>query len=89
MFSASGLGKQGRRPPFELRLPRRDESTGSTVIPSWRSDVRLPLREDPWTLPVPGLKDRPSLEGAERSHSWLYIAFSFFFRTIDTIFRKV
>jgi hypothetical protein len=77
VFSASGLGKQGRRAPFELRLPKRNESNGATDIATWRSDVQLPLRDDPWTLPTPGSKDRPSLEGAERSHFWLYVFIAF------------
>lgn len=68
-FSASGLGRRGRRAPFELRLPRPDESTGKKVLPAWRSDVQLPLREDPFKLPPPGAHD--SREGAERSHFWL------------------
>lgn len=70
-FSASGLGKQGRRAPFELKLPKADEETRVKLIPAWRSDVQLPLRDDPWTIPKSGPKDRPSVEGAERSHFWL------------------
>jgi hypothetical protein len=69
VFSASGLGKQGRRAPSELRLPKPDDETGARLLPAWRSDVQLPLREDPWTLPLS--KARPPLEGAERSHFWL------------------
>ena len=70
-FSVSGLGKRGRRPPFELRLPKTDPSVGKKEVPAWRSDVQLPLRENPWILPVPGTKDSSSREGAERSHFWL------------------
>lgn len=66
-FSASGLGKRGRRAPFELRLPAPEQTTGKKEIAAWRSDVQLPLREDPWTLPRPG----SSREGTERSHFWL------------------
>lgn len=66
-FSASGLGRRGRRAPFELRLSVQEERTGRKEVPAWRSDVQLPLREDPWTLPRPG----SSREGAERSHFWL------------------
>jgi hypothetical protein len=66
-FSASGLGRHGRRAPFELKLPRRDEETGSEELPAWRSDVQLPYKEQPWVLPKPG----PGTEGAERSHFWL------------------
>jgi hypothetical protein len=77
-FSTSGLGKHGRRAPFELRLPKVDEDTGKREVPAWRSDVQLPLFEDPFTLPIPsGPKDRPTNEGAERSHFWLYVTFSY------------
>ena len=68
-FSASGLGRRGRRAPFELRLPTPEQSTGKKEIGAWRSDVQLPLREDPWTLPRPG----SSREGSERSHFWLCV----------------
>ena len=70
-FSATGLGKQGHRPPFELKLPKRDEETGVCEVPAWRSDVQLPFRDQPFMLPKPGPNDRPGLEGAERSHFWL------------------
>lgn len=65
-FSASGLGRRGRQAPFELVLPAPTETSGKK-IGAWRSDVQLPLREDPFTLPKPG----SSQEGAERSHFWL------------------
>ncbi|RDX53968.1 hypothetical protein OH76DRAFT_1453700 [Lentinus brumalis] len=65
-FSASGLGRRGRQAPFELVLPVASDATGKR-IGAWRSDVQLPLREDPFTLPKPG----SSREGAERSHFWL------------------
>ncbi|KAI0352816.1 FYVE-domain-containing protein [Trametes cingulata] len=65
-FSASGLGRRGQRAPFELVLPSPSETSGKRVG-AWRSDVQLPLREDPFTLPKPG----SSQEGAERSHFWL------------------
>jgi hypothetical protein len=68
-FSPSGLGKSGRRPPFELKLFKPDESTGKKLVPAWRSAVLLPLREEPFKLPKPGVKDIRS--GAERSHFWL------------------
>jgi hypothetical protein len=74
-FSASGLGKQGRRAPFELTLPKPDEETRAKQIPAWRSDVQLPLRDDPWTLPRSGPQERQLMEGAERSHFWLYVLF--------------
>ena len=71
-FSVSGLGKRGRRAPFELRLPKPDDESGKREIPAWRSDVQLPLLEEPFRLPKPsGGKDGPSREGAERSHFWL------------------
>jgi hypothetical protein len=70
-FSASGLGKSGRRPPFELKLPKADPNVGKTEVSAWKSDVQLPLRENAWTLPIPGSKDGSFREGAERSHFWL------------------
>ncbi|KAH8106102.1 hypothetical protein BXZ70DRAFT_886506 [Cristinia sonorae] len=69
-FSASGLGKRGHRAPFELKLPQADDS-GKQLVPAWRSDVQLPLREEPLVLPSPSTRDHPSPEGAERSHFWL------------------
>jgi hypothetical protein len=68
-FSASGLGRAGRRAQFELRLPRPDEETGQREMPAWRSDVQLPLLEYPKELPPPG----QAREGVERSHFWLYV----------------
>ncbi|TDL29708.1 hypothetical protein BD410DRAFT_37290 [Rickenella mellea] len=71
-FSVSGLGKKGRRAPFELRLPKTDVDTGNKNVPAWRSDVQLPFIEDPFTLPKPkGGEEGPSRDGAERSHFWL------------------
>ncbi|KAF9483942.1 FYVE-domain-containing protein, partial [Pholiota conissans] len=70
-FSASGLGKQGRRSPFELKLVQPDEETGAKVLPAWRSGVQLPLREAPWALPRPATAAHPPMEGVERSHFWL------------------
>lgn len=69
-FSASGLGKQGRRPPFELKLPIPDEQTGVRELGAWRSNVQLPFRDSPYVLPNPEPNNRPA-EGAERSHFWL------------------
>jgi hypothetical protein len=66
-FSPYGLGKSGRRPPFELKLLKPDESTGKKLVPAWRSAVLLPLREEPFKLPKPGVND----SGVERSHFWL------------------
>ncbi|KAI0321846.1 hypothetical protein OF83DRAFT_162573 [Amylostereum chailletii] len=70
-FTASGLGKHGRRPPFELKLPITDEETSKKTVAAWRSDVQLPLREDPLKLPIPGSRTQTAPEGAERSHFWL------------------
>ncbi|KAG0709508.1 hypothetical protein DFH29DRAFT_840907 [Suillus ampliporus] len=70
-FSPSGLGRPGRRALFELKLPSQNEETGAKLVVAWRSGVQLPLTEDPWTLPETNSKDRPSLEGSERSHFWL------------------
>ncbi|EJD53555.1 hypothetical protein AURDEDRAFT_95784 [Auricularia subglabra TFB-10046 SS5] len=67
-FSASGLGRKGRRSPFELRLPPANYDQGKPDIPAWRSDVQLPLLEDPFQVPKPKGAAR---EGAERSHFWL------------------
>ncbi|KAF8076260.1 hypothetical protein FPV67DRAFT_1558766 [Lyophyllum atratum] len=69
-FSASGLGKHGRRSPFELKLPTMDVESGAREVGAWRSDVQLPLRVTPWALPNPEPHDRAH-EGAERSHFWL------------------
>lgn len=74
-FSASGLGKRGRRAPFELRLLKVDEETGKREAEAWRSDVQLPMLDDPFNLPKPVTgKDVPQREGAERSHFWLYVS---------------
>lgn len=73
-FSASGLGRPGRRSPFELLLPSGSESNGRKDIPAWRSDVQLPLRDDPFQIPKPKAnRDYTAREGAERSHFWLYV----------------
>lgn len=68
-FSGSSLGRQGQRAPFELKLPYSND--GPKVVAAWRSDVQLPLIEDPWSLPVASSNNRLSLEGTERSHFWL------------------
>jgi hypothetical protein len=67
-FSTSGLGRPGRRAPFELRLPRPDEETGKKMISTWRSDVQLPVLDKPFDLPFGSQR-----EGTERSHFWLYV----------------
>ncbi|RDB22638.1 hypothetical protein Hypma_010333 [Hypsizygus marmoreus] len=69
-FSAAGLGRHGRRPPFELKLPTIDMDTGVREVAAWRSDVQLPLRVTPWVLPKPEPQDRMH-DGAERSYFWL------------------
>ncbi|KAJ3517969.1 hypothetical protein NLJ89_g163 [Agrocybe chaxingu] len=70
-FSAVGLGRRGRRAPFELKLPKPDEETGLKLLPAWRSGVQLPLRESPWEFPRPATVEQPAPEGVERSHFWL------------------
>lgn len=70
-FSASGLGRRGRRSPFELKLPIGSEDN-KQVIPAWRSDVQLPLIGDPFQIPKPkAVGDSHTREGSERSHFWL------------------
>ena len=73
-FSASGLGRPGRRSPFELKLPKHDDETGAKLLPAWRSGVQLPLREASWILPRPATVDHPAPEGVERSHFWLLVS---------------
>ncbi|KAF9469007.1 hypothetical protein BDZ94DRAFT_1245146 [Collybia nuda] len=65
-FSASGLGKHGRRPPFELKLPVPDHQTGAREVGTWRSNVQLPLRDSPYIFPNPESNSRVT-EGAERN----------------------
>lgn len=67
-FSASGLGRRGRRSPFELRMPPTDNES-TTDVPAWRTDVHLPFLESPFALPKP--RTGAVREGAERSHFWL------------------
>lgn len=74
-FSASGLGKRGRRAPYELKLPRPDADTGVQLIPASRNGVQLPLRDAPWDIPRPVDIDKSAPDITERSHFWLY-AFS-------------
>ncbi|KAI6034236.1 hypothetical protein PISMIDRAFT_86794, partial [Pisolithus microcarpus 441] len=70
-FSPFGLGKHGRHPPFELKLPSPDEETGALLIPSSRSDDQRPLRAVPYTLCKPSHAGRVMPEAAEKSHFWL------------------
>ncbi|KAG8901712.1 hypothetical protein FRC00_005116 [Tulasnella sp. 408] len=67
-FSASGLGRRGRRSPFELRMPPTDNES-TTDVAAWRTDVHLPFLESPFALPKP--RTGAVREGAERSHFWL------------------
>lgn len=70
-FSTSGLGKQGRRAPFELKLPMAEDDSGVQFVPAWRSGVQLPARESPWVLPKPSPADRVPNDTGEKSHFWL------------------
>ncbi|KAG8804699.1 hypothetical protein FRC16_003589 [Serendipita sp. 398] len=72
-FSTSGLGRRGRRSPFELRMPPGDDPAVQRDISAWRSDVHPPLLDDPFTLPVPrhSREQRPRPDVGERSHFWL------------------
>ncbi|KAF8592670.1 hypothetical protein K439DRAFT_1504397 [Ramaria rubella] len=71
-FSASGLGRRGRQSPFELRMPPGTDGNGKQDVAAWRSDVQLPLTDDPFQIPKPkSSRDTPSREGVERSHFWL------------------
>lgn len=72
-FSAGGLGRRGRRAPFELRVPLGGETAERKDIPAWRSDVQAPLLEDPFSLPMPkGTREGgPKPDIGERSHFWL------------------
>ena len=76
-FSASGLGRRGRRPPFEITFPK--PSFGG--IAAW-SDVQLPFCIDPWTFPEPGKPERQTADVDEHSHFWLYVQYSMLFKTI-------
>lgn len=69
-WSHTGLGRPGQRALFELKLPSPNDS-GAKLVAAWRSGVQLPLTKDPWTLPEPSSRDRPSIEDTERSHFWL------------------
>ncbi|KAM6495758.1 hypothetical protein JOM56_008464 [Amanita muscaria] len=70
IFSASGLGKRGRRPPYELKFPNLEIVTDATVVPAWRSDIQLPLRNSPWIFSTPGRSESQPSENIERSHFW-------------------
>jgi hypothetical protein len=70
-FSAAGLGRRGRRAPFELRLPPGEESSGKVDVPAWRSDVIPPLLDSPFALPVPKPARGKRTDTGERSHFWL------------------
>ncbi|EJU06536.1 ankyrin [Dacryopinax primogenitus] len=70
-FSPSGLGKKGRRAPFELTVYPPDGAPER--IPAWRSDVQLPLLDDPFNLKRVNAKGDAATprEGSERSFFWL------------------
>ena len=72
-FSTAGLGRHGRRGPFELRLPPGDEVSAKKDVPAWRSDVHPPVIDDPFTLPIPRSTREPGPRAdiGERSHFWL------------------
>ncbi|KAF8665715.1 hypothetical protein AX16_000165 [Volvariella volvacea WC 439] len=73
-FSASGLGKHGRRAPFELKFLEPLEDTGVREVAAWRSGVQLPFLNAPWSLPKPGTSSAQGYTGIgndERSHFWL------------------
>jgi hypothetical protein len=56
--------------PFELRMPVYDaDSDDKRDVPAWRSDIELPVRNQPFVLPVP--RAHAIQGGAERSHFWL------------------
>ncbi|KAI6164748.1 hypothetical protein EDD17DRAFT_1801696 [Pisolithus thermaeus] len=70
-FSSFGLGKHGRHPPFELKLPSPDEDTGALLVSSSRSDDQRPLQTAPYTLCKPSHAGRAMPVAAEKSHFWL------------------
>ena len=71
-FSALGHARLASRGPFELRLPPGNEEHGKQGISAWRSDVQLPLWDDPFQIPRPKAhNDTHVRDGAERSHFWL------------------
>ncbi|KAF8528769.1 hypothetical protein BU17DRAFT_37329 [Hysterangium stoloniferum] len=71
-FSASGLGRRGRHSPFELKLPPGTDGDTKPDVPAWRSDVQLPLTDDPFQIPRPkATRDVHQHEGSEKSHFWL------------------
>jgi len=83
-FSAAGLGKQGRRAPFELKHPTPTEDNRTEFLPAWRSGIQLPLKSAPWVLPLPVTPSQAALESVERSHFWLYYYLSIFGHSITT-----
>ncbi|KZP00137.1 hypothetical protein CALVIDRAFT_322949 [Calocera viscosa TUFC12733] len=72
-FSASGLGKKGRKAPFELTVHPPED--GPQRIAAWRSDVQLPLLDDPFNLKRVNAKGDAATprEGSERSFFWLLV----------------
>ncbi|KAI6047298.1 FYVE-domain-containing protein [Pisolithus marmoratus] len=70
-FSPFGLGKPGRQPQFELKLPSPDEETGALLVPSSRSDDQRPLQTAPYTVCKPSHAGNAIPEATEKSHFWL------------------
>lgn len=70
-FSASGLGKRERKPPFEIKFPRPSFG-GITAVTAW-SDVQLPFRDTYWNFPEPGKPERQTADVDDHSHFWLYV----------------
>ncbi|KAK2466324.1 hypothetical protein APHAL10511_001966 [Amanita phalloides] len=68
-FSASNLGRPGRRPPFELNFPKSDPA-GVMAVTAW-SDIQLPFCNSPWAFPPPGKPEKQTADGDYRSHFWL------------------
>ena len=70
-FSASGLDRRERRPPFEIKFPKQPYS-GAMAVTAW-SDVRLPFRDAPWIFPEPSKPEKQTAATDDHSHFWLYV----------------
>ncbi|KAF8351322.1 hypothetical protein F5887DRAFT_936941 [Amanita rubescens] len=68
-FSASGLDRRERRPPFEIKFPKQPYS-GAVAVMAW-SDVRLPFRDAPWIFPEPSKPEKQTPATGDHSHFWL------------------
>ncbi|CED85476.1 FYVE finger containing protein [Phaffia rhodozyma] len=69
-FSSSGLGKKGRRSPWELRVPTGSFDTigkpgdWEGVVPIEElEDINLPSLERPFVMPLPGTREVEEEEG--------------------------